>query len=299
MIFKVYTINTGGLQSPGKFASFLRDAKKWLRAGTHAIAVQEHNMSPAKHDEYTRMAVASNMDLHISYDTPGRDGTHWGGTLMLVDLSSATSSLVHSEAGCTIVSVSFLDETFKIGSIYAPVDPQKRIDFFNDIRRRKIFTHDLILGGDWNCVPDVTLDVQSADPLAYRNIGGTLLEDLMEEIDLADIRRVHLEEDKEPTRRGTRPTGGAIATRLDRWYVPTGEDFEHMIWSAGVDDALVWSKQSKDHSAVFLTCEFAEGDFGHERATIREDLMFEDNIQERVADIVEQIEQKHKYKVAH
>ena len=56
---------------------------------------------------------------------------------MLVDLSSATSSLVHSEAGCTIVSVSFLDETFKIGSIYAPVDLQKRIDFFNDIRRRK------------------------------------------------------------------------------------------------------------------------------------------------------------------
>ena len=70
-----------------------------------------------------------------------------------------------------------------------------------------------------------------------------------------------------------------------------------MIWSAGVDDALVWSKQPKDHSAVFLPCEFAEGDFGHERATIREDLMFEDNIQERVADIVEQIEQKHKYKV--
>ena len=68
-----------------------REKRKDPATGRHAcvaIAVQEHNMSPAKHDEYTRMAVASNMDLHIWYDTPGRDGTHWGGSLMLVDLKN-------------------------------------------------------------------------------------------------------------------------------------------------------------------------------------------------------------------
>ena len=42
---------------------------------------------------------------------------------------------MHSEAGCTIVSVELLDEKFRVGCVYAPVDPQRRIAFFNDLRR--------------------------------------------------------------------------------------------------------------------------------------------------------------------
>ena len=43
------------------------------------------------------------------------------------------------------------DSTFKISNIYTPVRPAERLTFFNNIKDR--ITNDMILGGDWNCVP--------------------------------------------------------------------------------------------------------------------------------------------------
>ena len=46
-----------------------------------------------------------------------------------------------------------------------------RIDFFSRVLRKHLTVH-TIVGGDFNCVSDPTLDVVSADPLAYSNGGG-------------------------------------------------------------------------------------------------------------------------------
>ena len=64
---------------------------------------------------------------------------------------------------------------------------------------RGIFQKDWILGGDWNCVPDTTLDVQSTKPLSYANIGATLLGDITREVGLHDFRREQLGNHREPT----------------------------------------------------------------------------------------------------
>ena len=73
--------------------------------------------------------------------------------------------------------------------------------------------------GDWNCVPDVTLDVQSANPLAYANVGAALLGDITAGVGLVDFRREQLGDEKEPTRRGTHTAHeGAPATAIATLY---------------------------------------------------------------------------------
>ena len=82
--------------------------------------------------------------------------------------------------------------------------------------------------GDWNCVPDVTLDVQSANPLKYPNGGAKLLEHSMAAVGLVDIRRIQLGSETEGTR--TDKTTGTT-TRIDRFYVPTHDDYDSVQWT--------------------------------------------------------------------
>ena len=96
----------------------------------------------------------------------------------------------------------------------------------------------MFLGGDWNCVPDVTLDVQSKDPLRYKNVGGELLEEVMASAELHDFRRTQLVNEPEPTRMpygavSTKQGKDWVATRLDRFYIPLNEEHEDLLPSFG------------------------------------------------------------------
>ena len=61
--------------------------------------------------------------------------------------------------------------SLEIASAYAPSEPQERITFFNDINTKQLLSVNTFVGGDWNVVEDVTIDVDSANPLAYDNTG--------------------------------------------------------------------------------------------------------------------------------
>ena len=68
-----------------------------------------------------------------------------------------------------------------------PVSTIPRIDYLNKIKTK---LHEKMIGmGDWNCVPNVTLDVQSANPLKYPNRGAKLLEHSMAAVGLVDIHK--------------------------------------------------------------------------------------------------------------
>ena len=54
-----------------------------------------------------------------------------------------------------------------------------------------------IVGGDFNTVGDVTLDVASRNPLAYPNIEHTLLSQIMSDKGLVDERREQLGDELE------------------------------------------------------------------------------------------------------
>ena len=157
---------------------------------------------------------------------------------------------------------------------------------------RKWITMDMFLGGDWNCVPDVTLDVQSSDPLRYKNIGGALLEEVTGEVGLVDFRRQQLGGHREATRQPlgavhTRLGPDVVITRLDRFYIPTDEAHEDLLPSFQVRWDVVWSKEPRDHAAIVLTLESADGEAGHERHTIREEITAEAKVQEELIRLTE------------
>jgi hypothetical protein len=162
------------------------------------------------------------------------------------------------------------------------------VDFIN--RLKTWATPDMILGGDWNCVPDATLDVQSSNPLRYKNVGGLILENTLTKLGLFDFRRAQLEQGKEPTRTPlgaihTRDGPDVVSTRLDRFYIPTNEAHEDLLPSLDVRWDIIWTKEARDHAAIVLTLEDAVGDAGHERHTIREDITLEPGVRDTLEEL--------------
>jgi hypothetical protein len=150
----------------------------------------------------------------------------------------------------------------------------------------------MILGGDWNCVPDVTLDVQSSDPTRYANNGAALLGEIMADANLWDFRRTQLVHDREPTRWPlgevhTNDGPDIVVTRLDRFYIPTNDAHEDLLPSFHLRWDLIWKKETRDHAAIILDLEDAVGEAGHQRHTIREDLADENAVQQTITKLVE------------
>ena len=170
-----------------------------------------------------------------------------------------------------------------LAGVYVPATPMERVNMFGGLGRR--LSTDTIVGGDWNCVPDVTLDVKSKDPLSYPNVGATLLASEMSDLGLYDIRREQLESAHEFTRQSD--SSNMCTTRLDRWYVPTGEGFDGTLWNVTVEDSLVWKDSPSDHLPVTLQIEGKEGEQGHERHNIRGDLLARPEVQRLVIETVE------------
>ena len=145
-------------------------------------------MHPCRENDIRRMALSKKLALHISFSEGESNGVYCGGTMVLLNTDTCTdASVLHSEAGATVVQTEWCGRKLRLGSVYAPVRPGARLAFVS--RMKDWVTKDMVLGGDWNCVPDVTVDVQSANPLRYRNIAGTLLEQVLIDKKLFDFRR--------------------------------------------------------------------------------------------------------------
>ena len=54
----------------------------------------------------------------------------------------------------------------RVASVYAPVRPVQRVDFMHQ-ELRKYMDSGTYAGGDWNCVPDPTVDVQAGNIQSY------------------------------------------------------------------------------------------------------------------------------------
>ena len=161
------------------------------------------------------------------------------------------------------IKVSWQDYKLKLVNVYAPPQGMYRSALFKKLGG--LITRDCVSCGDWNCVPDVAKDVKSGSAEPYANIGGRLLNELMEERNLLDYHRHQLGDEFDFTRAGN-TSSGVCRTRLDRWYVPTGDDWADLLWTIDVRSDLVVS----DHRAVMLTVEAPGGEQGRDVKTINE-----------------------------
>ena len=290
-----------GVSGRGDFERFIARCVRWVREdGVDVVLGQEHNTPPGREEDMRRLALLKGFTLLMSHDVAGRDGVHHGGTLVLLNnrtiewplsKTEREKRVLHREAGALVVNVPWAGRDMHVGSVYAPSPPSERVAFLKDMR--EWVTEDMFLGGDWNCVPDVTLDVQSSNPMRYKNVGASLLGTTMAEVGLWDFRRTQLGNEHEGTRQPlgmvhTRDGPDVVVTRLDRFYIPTTEAFEDLLPSLRVQWDVVWSDEARDHAAIVMDLENAVGELGHERPTIREDLAKEPGVQDQIIKVVDE-----------
>ena len=302
---RVASLNMSGAQGPGEFARFSHRCRAFAESeNVDVILGQEHNLDPERRGELERLAESRGFGMVIGFAPRGADGAHRGGTLIMIRLTSVDwpalreqreACVVHREPGAVVVRVEWHGRAVLIGSIYAPAKPGPRVDFFRNLRTW--ITPDMILGGDWNCVPDVTLDVQSSDPTRYANTGASLLGEIMADANLWDFRRTQLVHGREPTRWPlgevhTNDGPDVVVTRLDRFYIPTNDAHEDLLPSFHLRWDLIWKKETRDHAAIILDLEDAVGEAGHQRHTIREDLADEHAVQQTITKLVEEAYEK-------
>ena len=287
MKLKICSKNADGLQDTHKntLRKFITEcARRRNKGAAQVFLAQEHNLDPTREDDVRELAIHFKFHYAIAFAPPAANGTHYGGTLTLIDEKSAQlkTTTIH-DPGMLETVIDWDGVMLKIVNVYAPAKPLKRIDYLRNLRTK--FAEDMIMGGDWNCVADVLLDVQGTNPLAYANHGSALLDQILTDVKLLDFRRDQLHLSHEPTRLGVNRNGDAIATRIDRFVVPTIESHEHYLWSLEVEEDFVWSSkpaENSDHFAITATIETPTGEMGRDRKMPREDLLLEEKVQEQV-----------------
>ena len=276
------SLNVRGVGGEHGFASLLGTAKITRKKQRDILMIQEHNLNPVKHQNYVDTAKLKGFTLVISYGRADDEESRRGGVLILTnDKTTTLNSVLNREPGFIRIKVEWGTETLEFANVYAPARPLPRVDYYNALRDK--LSPNTIVGGDWNTVGDVTLDVQSANPLGYPNIGSTLLHTIMSDKGLVDERREQLGNDSEYTRDGN-STNGWISTRLDRWYVPGTMD---CLWTFEVDNSFIFKEKASDHRAVTVIIDNQLGEMGKERVTINEDLCSDPVIQTSIKEIVE------------
>ena len=258
-----------------RFLSMFQRRKK--KEHIAAFYVQEHMLPESKDADWVQQAKIAGFTLLISYGKADDEESKKGGVLILLDDSTLElESVLHLQPGFIHLKVTGASKTLLIACVYAPAKDLPRLDFLNDIKTK--ITKDTIAGGDWNCVPDKTIDVDSTCPLTYPNIGGALMNTITSDVGLIDERREQLGTEAEYTRShdSVDRAGHITSTRIDIWFTPSNLDF---LQSFEVDNSFIFKLKKSDHSAVSLTLDNQRGEMGHERKTINEELILRADIQ--------------------
>ena len=234
-----------------------------------------------------RLRKVKHITLIIGFAKKAPDGVHRGGVLIMCDDTTIThTSTKIKEGGIVKVDLVWGGKNIEFAGIYAPAQALERINFLQALRNK--INKNTITGGDWNCVPDITLDIHSSNPLAYRNIGSRMLADVMNQHKLVDERREQLGNEAEYTRSGntnSNTNNNNVSSRIDRWYIP---DDDSLLWTFEVDNTFIFKSTSSDHSAVIAIADNQNGELGHDRKTINENLIQNRNIQQAIIKITEE-----------
>ena len=279
--FLMLSLNARGLQENREtFTHTLIEFLKWKKErGLTVLCLQDHNIPSSRKGDLQRLASLKNVDLIMTEGHRDAQGTAHGGVLIMIDSSKMTLKKVkHEHPSLVCVEAEMGERTLEIASVYAPSDPQERVNFFREINTKQLLSANTFVGGDWNVVEDVTMDVRSANPLGYDNTGIQALRDALDPLGLIDIMREQIHNKREYSRGGN-TRNGYTSTRIDRWYTP---DIDELLMTAGLTNEFVYKDRPSDHMGVWLRIEDQQGEIGSERETIAEDLLQTKPVQDEV-----------------
>ena len=154
------------------------------------------------------------------------------------------------------IEVEFDDKVYKVINIYAPNNGQERATFITK-QKRKISQYkighvasNIIVGGDFNCTSDVTLDRRknTCSNNVGKDKGSKELKDLMVECNLEDVWRRRCPHKRRYT---YFKTNSHSASRIDLWLIEKGID-------SSVLDVKIGQAFKTDHAAIMLTIQTAD-----------------------------------------
>ena len=140
-----------------------------------------------------------------------------------------------------VVDASVYGSCYRLINVYAPNNHAERIQWFNELHRWFIGDKILILGGDFNCVENKSIDKIGGND-AYGDVGGSILSSFQNNYRLVDAYRVSHPRDIATT---WASADGSVACRLDRFYVSSS--LKSSLSACITPSAL------SDHSAVELS----------------------------------------------
>ena len=244
------TFNARGLCRGGRLSALLSEAN---RRGIHILLIQEHNLK--KKHAVMIADVCRRHRFHANVAFVPALGT--GGAAVFISRDSPSIDCSDAVSKCALgggvasTTVMLHGHRTPLVSVYAPVHPHLRKVFFSKLPITRLVTTEAIVGGDWNCVPDTTLDVASKSKTPYPNSHSGLLETYVTGKGLTDVFRLVKGSLLSYSR-----TSATINTRIDRIYARKYNS--HWRWiHAEYDPTLFRSEWASDHIALIVTLETA------------------------------------------
>ena len=192
-----------------------------------------------KRDKVFNHLKRQNFDIYLLQETHLPDVTkgklwekHWGGHACWspgTTRSAGVGLLIHPRstvkienfsidtAGRVVTAKIKADtRSFQVLNIYAPNQPSERVTFFANLWRYVMHNTEIIIAGDFNCVPDIRLDKWGGDD-SLGDKGIPDLHALTDQLALEDVFRA-----KNPASRLFTWFNGphSVGCRLDRFYTP-------------------------------------------------------------------------------
>ena len=230
MELNIATLNVRGLQSKGSWRQFIKQMIPWARRHRiNALCIQEHNLQKSRKEQlkYDAHEVGWNLIIGFAAARSARGGC---AILLLKEIEVEVEHEVSEDLIALRVKVGPV--THEIATVYVPVTTNEKLAFIPTLKNR--LKEKSIVGGDWNCVPDVTLDRRGPTSLNNPNVGAALLAEAMEDINVLDVRREQLGSEFEHTRKDA-----MTAARLDRWYLPYEGYYTNVLYTIKVVDDLL------------------------------------------------------------
>ena len=241
----IATFNARGLCKRGRLNALLAETR---RLNIHILLIQEHNWKKRHKPFVQQICQRQRFYAGVSYIT-----SNCGGAAVFIDKDAPSVDLAHAQfqpalqGAVAKVTIDLHGTRTPVVSVYAPVHPYLRRTFFERLSSAGCLSPDAIVGGDWNCVPDVSLDVDSHS--SYTNAHAPLLDSLLASRGLDDIYRKVNGKERSYTR-----YSATINSRLDRLYARKYNS--HWRWLEVTHSSTAYRTEwASDHLAVIATLE--------------------------------------------